>query len=59
MYILTFNFQVGLAREIVALPDDAGVSSAVIDLRIFDDQGKRVFIDYERKFFALVAFLQI
>jgi hypothetical protein len=56
--ILTFDFKIGLAREIIAFAYNALVSSAVIYFRIFDDHGKYVIIHYKGKLLAFVAFLK-
>ena len=56
--ILTFDFKIGLAREIIAFAYNALVSSTVIYFRIFDDEGEYVFINYKGILLAFVTFLK-
>ena len=56
-FILTFNFQVCFAGEVVALSDNAGVSSGVAHFRIFDDQGEDVVVVDEGELGAFVTLL--
>lgn len=54
---LTFNFQVGLARQVVALSDNAGVPAAIARLWILDDQGEDVVVVDKWKLCSFVALL--
>jgi len=56
---LTLDFKVSLAGEIVALPHDAGVPSAVPDLRVLDDDGEDIVVVDERELGPFVALLAI
>ncbi len=55
---LTLDFEVGLAGEVVALPDDAGVAARVVDLRVLDGDGEHVLVHVESVLRALVALLR-
>ena len=55
--MLTFDFEVRLAGEVVALSDDAGVAPHVRHLGVLDDEREHVIVDDERVLGALVAFL--
>ena len=56
--LITFDFQVDLAGEIVAFPDDAHVAASVGHLRLLDDQGEDIFVRLKAVFGPLVAFLK-
>ena len=55
--ILTFNLEVSLGGEIVALPHRAGVPTSVSRLRLLDDQGEGVLVGLKPKLGTFVAFL--
>ena len=56
--MLTFDFEVRLAGEVVALSDDAGIASGVIDLWVLDGDREHVLVHVERVLGPLVALLQ-
>ena len=55
--ILTFNLEVSLGGEIVALSHGAGVATRVSGLGLLDDQGEGVLVCLKPKLGAFVAFL--
>ena len=57
MQILTLDFQVSFCREIVALPDGAGVAASVSSLGLLDDQCEGVLVILKTELWTLVAFL--
>lgn len=56
--ILTFNFKVGFAGEIVAFPDHTGVPSGVGHLWVLDSDDEKVLVDGHGIFLAFVTFLK-
>lgn len=56
--MLTFDFEVGLAGEIVALADNAHVPAAIAGLWVLDDEGEKVLILGHAVFLAFVTFLE-
>ena len=55
--ILTFNLEVSLGGEIIALSDGAGVATRVTGLGLLDDQAEGVLICLKPKLGTFVAFL--
>ena len=55
--ILTFNLEVSLGGEIVALSDRAGVAASVSGLGLLDDQAEGVLVGLKPKLGTFVAFL--
>ena len=55
--ILTFNLEVSLGGEIVALSNRAGVATRVSGLGLLDDQAEGVLVGLKSKLGSFVAFL--
>ena len=58
LFELTFDFQVCLAGEVIALSDDTSVPATVTDLGVLDGKGKEIFVSLDCKLSASVALLK-